>query len=85
MRNISRATAPLGDYWINALCINQTDSMEAYAQVGKMREIHPLARHTIVWPSANNGDEVHSLFQLLNLFRLDAVENGEEITTRSTT
>jgi hypothetical protein len=55
----------LGRYlWIDAVCINQDDTMEKMHQIGLMAQIYGYARQTIVW-LGNTGDDSEKAIEIV--------------------
>ncbi|KUJ12429.1 HET-domain-containing protein [Mollisia scopiformis] len=59
--NLRHALAHLNDgpsfaYWIDALCINQSDKVERGHQVQSMRSIYHQARQVLVWLGLDSGN-----------------------------
>jgi hypothetical protein len=56
----------LGCFWIDAICIDQSNVKERNEQVRKMKDIYERAEEVIVWlgPSANNFPEFEIVRQL---------------------
>ncbi|OTA98773.1 hypothetical protein M426DRAFT_69170, partial [Hypoxylon sp. CI-4A] len=49
---------PTTFWWIDALCINQSDIQERNSQVAQMRQIYNQAQHIVIWlgPAADDSD-----------------------------
>lgn len=56
-------------YWIDAICINQSDMEEKSQQVQLMREIFSNADHVLIWLGASSYDSSHALSTLKMLAR----------------
>ncbi|KAH7414564.1 heterokaryon incompatibility protein-domain-containing protein [Phaeosphaeria sp. MPI-PUGE-AT-0046c] len=62
-----------GDYWIDALCINQSDENEKAVQVQFMGQIYKSASQVVVWLGATGADLTDSVAYLdyLTIHTLD--------------
>ena len=69
-----RATFPGLLLWIDAICINQSNSQERNQQVAMMRNIYSKASHTIAWLQSRAG-EVESLFSYIEEHRARCKES----------
>ncbi|KAF2035397.1 hypothetical protein EK21DRAFT_84468 [Setomelanomma holmii] len=56
-----------GEYWIDALCINQSDDTERAKQVQFMGHIYQGASQVVVWLGASGRDVADSIAHLENL------------------
>lgn len=65
-------------FWIDALCINQHDTIERNHQVKRMKHIYSVARSVIVWlGAASEGDE--RAFRIMNHTHRAAYQNNRLI------
>ncbi|KAJ9641392.1 hypothetical protein H2199_005362 [Coniosporium tulheliwenetii] len=62
--------------WADAVCINQSDTVERSQQVGLMRDIYKSAGHTLVW--LGDGDEYTDAAMIFALL-LSLERNGQDI------
>jgi hypothetical protein len=70
-------------FWIDAICINQTDNVEKSHQLPKMLDIYSNAWNVCIWIGEHDEDEVaiHPLDfipDIVNLKKLDRMVSGEE-------
>jgi len=54
--------------WIDAICIDQTNTQERNVQVGLMREIYSVAQRTIIYLGSGRKN-LESFFSDLRVFR----------------
>jgi hypothetical protein len=64
--------------WIDALCINQSDSAEKNKQVAIMGDIFEQARNVIIWLGPRSVDSDIAMTAIANLSSVDAFENITE-------
>jgi len=56
-------------FWIDAICINQADSVEREQQVKRMYEIYKNARQVVVWLGATTPDSSEALHFVETIYR----------------
>jgi len=56
--------------WIDAICLNQVDSIEKAQQIPLMGEIYSQADKVHIWLGPDDGDETARVFSLLRLIAL---------------
>jgi len=58
--------------WIDAICLNQTDTIERSIEVRKMGKIYQLAKKVVVFlgapPPSSSSSSINDLFKFLNRF-----------------
>ncbi|KAK3114756.1 hypothetical protein LTR53_006599 [Teratosphaeriaceae sp. CCFEE 6253] len=64
--------------WVDALCINQSDTVERSSQVAQMHRIFREASSTMVWLGPNRGDIVSNLGFLHNFHQIDRPDGKYE-------
>src|SRR5262249_25157585 len=70
-------------FWIDAICINQTDDVEKSRQLSKMLDIYSTAWNVCIWIGEHDADEVEPhpldfIQNIVNLKKLDRMVSGEE-------
>jgi len=67
--------------WVDALCINQEDSMERNQQVRQMRQIYSRAKEVISWVPCRSEDAVAYL--VINQFYGNGCETTDQMPSRN--
>jgi hypothetical protein len=83
-RSSTTSRSQLLHFWIDAICINQTDNKEKSSQVGLMTEIYQRARHVFVWlgPADKSSDLaircINSIGSMTEACGMESMENAFE-------
>ena len=71
-------------YWIDAICINQEDSIERDEQVRRMKALYQNANRVIIWLGDYNDKTDDNVQFDMNTWGVDHIEKNSEILARST-
>jgi len=77
------ASYPAAHFWIDAICINQTDLREREAQVGIMNEVYRRAERCIVWLGPKGPRADRGLAVLTRLASVALRETRRIVTTQT--